>query len=70
VDRLPANATFEKNANGSYTMFWPTGDPDQGEHLFQFNAVHESNSDLTDTLNVMVVVGDPALRKTLPRNMR
>lgn len=70
VDRLPKNASFEENGRGSYTLFWPTGDPDQGEHLFRFTARHANDAMVRDVRDVMIVVGDPARGKTIPQEMR
>lgn len=66
VDRLPMNASFEKKDDGVYTLFWPTGDPDQGEHLFRFTARHPDRTSISDSHEVMIVVGDPARSKTRP----
>jgi len=69
VDRLPKNASFEQNENGTYTLYWPTGDPDQGEHLFRFTAEHAKLSGVSHSRDVMIVIGDPALNQTLPAGM-
>lgn len=66
LDRVPRNATFDKNVLGSYTFFWQTGDRDQGEHVFRVTAKHPSVSGVVATDYLTVVVGDPTRGITLP----
>jgi len=59
VDRLPAGGSFDENKDGSRTFHWPTTQADQGEHTFQFTAIHSENADLVATTNVLIVIGSP-----------
>ena len=66
IDRVPRNASFERNGNGRYTFFWQTTDRDQGEHRFRVTAVHPENEQATISREFTVVVGDPSRRTTQP----
>ena len=66
IDRLPPNATFEKNTQGSYNLYWQTSGRDNGEHLFRLTAHHPDNHAVTASQDLMIVVGDPSLNKTVP----
>lgn len=66
VDRLPRNASFDENPDGSRTFHWLTSDRDQGEHRFRFTAMNAVDSSLRDTREVTVIVGDPTRGKTVP----
>lgn len=69
IDRLPANASFESNTDGSKTFFWQTGPRDQGEHRFRIVAQHVSNATSRSAQDVIIVVGDPALGSTQPEDV-
>jgi hypothetical protein len=69
IDRLPANASFEINADGSRTFFWQTGPKDQGEHRFRIVAQHVSNATSRIVQDVIIVVGDPAVGSTQPQDI-
>ncbi|NND92937.1 MAG: hypothetical protein HKN42_18920 [Granulosicoccus sp.] len=66
VDRLPRNASFDINDDGSRTFYWQTGDRDQGEHLYRFIAINPDNTRLRSWREVLIVVGDPSRNRTLP----
>lgn len=66
VDRLPRNASFDENPDGSRTFYWPTSDRDQGEHRFRFTARDPGDPSLADRTDVLVVVGDPSRGRTVP----
>lgn len=66
VDRLPRNASFDANADGSRTFYWQTGDRDQGEHVYRFTAINPNESYLRTEREVLIVIGDPSRNKTLP----
>ena len=66
VDRIPRDASFDANSDGSRTFFWQTGDRDQGEHVFRFTAVNPREPDLRSFKDVLIVVGDPTRNKTAP----
>ena len=66
IDRLPRGARFDANADGSGTFYWPTGDRDQGEHRFRFTATDPSDPSLSDSADVLVIVGDPSRARTVP----
>lgn len=66
IDRLPSNASFEANDDGSYTFFWQTSDRSQGEHLFRLTAINPNETSLKAYREVLIVVGDPSLNQTLP----
>lgn len=68
IDRLPANASFEKNINGSYTLFWQTGDRDQGEHVFKLTARHPLDNSISESIYWTLVVGDPSMGKSVPED--
>lgn len=67
VDRIPRDASFDGNENGSRTFFWQTGDRDQGEHVFRFTAVNPREPELRSYKDVLIVVGDPTRNKTAPQ---
>jgi hypothetical protein len=66
IDRLPRNASFDANEDGSRTFYWQTGDKDQGEHLFRFTAINPQDSRLQSWNEILIVVGDPSRNKTIP----
>lgn len=68
IDRVPRNASFDKNLVNGYTFFWETSDSDQGEHVFRVSATHPSQSEVFATALVTMFVGDPSRRTTLPVN--
>lgn len=59
VDRLPGNAHFLENHDGSRTFVWQTGVADEGEHLFRFTAIHPDDTELVATRDAMIIIGDP-----------
>ncbi|MGQ7843444.1 hypothetical protein ACUNV4_03125 [Granulosicoccus sp. 3-233] len=67
IDRLPRNASFEANEEGGRTFRWETGDNDQGEHLFRFTAFNPRAPEQRSVQEVLMVVGDPSLKVTLPQ---
>lgn len=67
IDRLPRNASFEENSDGSRTFHWLTGDRDQGEHRFRFTAMNTLDSTLRDEQEITVIVGDPTRAATQPQ---
>jgi len=67
VDRIPRDASFDGNDDGSRTFFWQTGDRDQGEHVFRFTAVNPREPELRSFRDVLIVVGDPTRNKTAPQ---
>lgn len=67
VDRIPRDASFDGNEDGSRTFFWQTGDRDQGEHVFRFTAVNPREPNLRTYKDVLIVVGDPTRNKTAPQ---
>ena len=66
VDRLPRNASFDENKDGSRTFYWQTSDKDQGEHLFRFTATHPEDPSLIAWREMIVIVGDPSRSATAP----
>lgn len=66
VDRLPRNASFDENQDGSRTFYWQTSDEDQGEHLFRFTVIHPESADLRAWREILIVVGDPSRSSTAP----
>ncbi len=66
IDRLPRNASFDENSDGSRTFHWMTSDRDQGEHRFRFTALNTQDSTLRDEHEVTIIVGDPTRGKTVP----
>jgi len=66
IDRVPANASFDKSLMGGYTFFWQTGDSDQGEHIFRITARHPSEPTVSASALLTVFVGDPSLSTTRP----
>lgn len=67
VDRIPRDASFDGNDDGSRTFFWQTGDRDQGEHVFRFTAVNPREPNLRSFRDVLIIVGDPTRNKTAPQ---
>lgn len=67
VDRIPRDASFDGNEDGSRTFFWQTGDRDQGEHVFRFTAVNPREPNLRTFRDVLIIVGDPSRNKTAPQ---
>ncbi len=66
MDRLPRNATLEKNSFGVYSFFWQTSDRDQGEHVFRVTATHPTQPSISSSREITVVVGDPTRGRTVP----
>ncbi len=66
IDRLPANASFDANKDGSRTFFWPTGNRDQGQHRFRITVIHPDDASLKTTRELTVIVGDPSQQSTFP----
>lgn len=60
VDRMPGNAQFLENHDGSRTFVWQTGIADEGEHLFRFTAVHPDDTEFVATRDAMIIIGDPS----------
>ena len=69
IDRLPQNASFEKNTQGSYNFYWQTSGRDNGEHLFRVTAIHPDNRAITASQDLTIVVGDPSRNKTVPNKI-
>ena len=67
VDRIPRDASFDSNEDGSRTFFWQTGERDQGEHVFRFTAVNPREPNLRSYRDVLIIVGDPTRNKTEPQ---
>ncbi len=67
VDRIPRDASFDGNEDGSRTFYWQTGDRDQGEHVFRFTAVNPREPNLRSFRDVLIIVGDPSRNKTAPQ---
>jgi hypothetical protein len=67
VDRIPRDASFDGNPDGTRTFFWQTGDRDQGEHVFRFTAVNPREPNLRSYKDVLIIVGDPTRNKTAPQ---
>jgi hypothetical protein len=67
VDRIPRDASFDGNEDGSRTFFWQTGDRDQGEHVFRFTAVNPREPNLRSYKDILIIVGDPSRNKTAPQ---
>ena len=70
VDRLPRNASFDENQDGSRTFYWQTSNKDQGEHLFRFTAIHPKDANLRAWREILIVVGDPSRSTTAPVDER
>lgn len=68
VDRLPRNASFERNVDGSRTFYWRTGHLDQGEHVFRFTANHPDDPSLLSYSDAVIIVGDPSKGGSAPRS--
>lgn len=68
IDRLPRNASFERNRDGSYTFFWQTGSRDQGEHRFRIMAKHAADAHAKISQDVTIVIGNPAAATTIPED--
>ena len=66
IDRLPPNASFDVNLDGSRTFFWPTGNSDQGQHRFRVTVIHPEDASLKSTREMTVIVGDPSTQSTVP----
>jgi len=69
VDRLPPNASFDDNRDGTRTFYWPTSDTDQGEHVFRFTAIHHNNVNQRISTEVLIVVGDPGASSSRPESV-
>jgi len=67
VDRVPRDASFDANQDGSRTFFWQTGERDQGEHVFRFTAVNPREPNLRSYRDVLIIVGDPTRNQTAPQ---
>jgi len=68
IDRLPSRASFDTNATGSRTFYWPTTPADQGEHIFRFTAVHPRDASQVAVKEVLIVIGDPAAPGSRPQS--
>lgn len=66
VDRLPENASFDDNFDGTRTFFWRTTNADEGEHVFRFTAIHHENVNQRVSTEVLIVIGDPDKKSTNP----
>lgn len=66
VDRLPKNASFDDNYDGTRTFYWRTTNVDQGEHVFRFTAIHHENVNQRISTEVLIVIGDPGINSTAP----
>ena len=66
IDRLPRNASFDRNADGTRTFYWPTGGSDEGEHRFRVTARHPDDATLVSRVDFLVIVGDPSRSRTFP----
>lgn len=66
VDRLPLNASFDDNYDGTRSFYWETTESDQGEHIFRFTAIHHRNANQRVSTDVLIVVGDPAAGGSAP----
>ena len=58
VDRLPPNASFADNFDGTRTFRWSPTEADQGEHIFRFTAIHHDNVNQRVSTDVLIIVGD------------
>jgi len=68
IDRLPRNASFDENLDGSRTFHWPTSEADQGEHRFRITAQHPDRAELVSHADLLVIVGDPTRSRTMPED--
>jgi hypothetical protein len=66
IDRLPANASFDANPDGSRSLYWQTSDRDQGEHLFRITAINPQDTRRRAHEEILIVVGDPTRSRTTP----
>ena len=66
IDRLPDGASFEANADGTRTFYWPTDGEDQGEYRFRVTALHPDDDTLESGVDLLVVVGNSTLAGTTP----
>ena len=69
VDRLPGEASFDENKDGTRTFYWPTTLSDQGEHIFRFTAIHPRDADKRVSRDALIVVGDPSAEGSRPQGM-
>ena len=69
IDRIPRNASFEQNEQGSYNFYWQTSRRDDGEHLFRVTAQHPDNHAVIASRDLTIVVGNPSIKKTVPVDM-
>jgi len=69
IDRLPANASFDVNEDGSRTFFWPTGESDQGQHRFRFTAIHPDDASLKVSQELTVYIGDSTKQISAPSDL-
>ncbi len=69
VDRLPDNASFDDNLDGTRTFYWQTANNSQGEHVFRFTAIHHRNLNERVSKDVLIVVGDPAAPGSQPDSL-
>lgn len=70
VDRLPRNASFADNFDGTRTFFWRTTEADQGEHVFRFTAIHHENVNQRVSTEVLIIIGNPGAASSLPQEPR
>jgi len=57
IDRLPLQASFDENPDGSHTLYWPTREDDQGEHRFRITALHPDDGTFVSDVGALVIVG-------------
>ena len=57
IDRLPLQASFDENPDGSHTLYWPTREHDQGEHRFRITALHPDDGTVVSDVGALVIVG-------------
>jgi len=69
IDRLPANASFDVNEDGSRTFYWPTGESDQGQHRFRFTAIHPDDASLKVFQELTVYIGDSTKQISEPSDL-
>jgi len=57
IDRLPVQASFDENPDGSHTLYWPTRGDDQGEHRFRITALHPDDGTFVSDAGALVIIG-------------
>jgi hypothetical protein len=66
IDRVPPNASFERNEQDQYLFYWLTTGRNQGEHTFLVTAEHPYLDANTVQDEFTVYIGDPSLGNTKP----